>query len=174
MKRSVKSFLVASHEFLQVLLFSMPRYTWMNSIKSLFLRLSGAKVGKRVTFYQRVWIAPVRNLVIGDDVDLALGVTITTTGGVYIGDRTMVGYYTHILSRNHRIPSDRGRIFGAGHIDLPIVIGKDVWIGANCVLLAGVTIGEGAVVAAGSVVTKSVEPFTIVGGNPSKLLKTRD
>lgn len=143
-------------------------------MKSCFLRLNGAKVGKRVTYYQRLWIAPVKNLIVGDDVDFALGVTVTTTGGVTIGDRTMIGYYTQILSRNHRVPPNRGKIFGSGHNDSPIVIGNDVWIGANCIILSGVTVGEGSVIAAGSVVTKSVAPFTIVGGNPARLIKERD
>jgi galactoside O-acetyltransferase len=53
----------------------------------------------------------------------------------------------------------------------PIKICSDAWIGMNCIILKGVTIGEGAIVAAGSVVTKDVSPFTIVGGNPAKLIK---
>ena len=56
----------------------------------------------------------------------------------------------------------------------PIHIGKNVWIGANATVLAGVNIGDGAVVAAGAVVTKDVEPNTIVGGVPAKLLKKID
>ena len=53
----------------------------------------------------------------------------------------------------------------------PINIGADAWVGMNCIILKGVTIGQGAIVAAGSVVTKNVLPWTIVGGNPAKLLK---
>ena len=54
-----------------------------------------------------------------------------------------------------------------------VIIGNDVWIGLNTIILSGVTIGDGAIVAAGSVVTKNVEPYAIVGGNPAKLLKKR-
>ena len=54
-----------------------------------------------------------------------------------------------------------------------ITIGNDVWIGINCTFMGGVTIGDGAVIAAGSVVTKDVEPYSIVGGNPSKHIKYR-
>jgi hypothetical protein len=54
-----------------------------------------------------------------------------------------------------------------------ITIGNDVWIGLNCTILDGITIGNGAVIAAGSVVTKNVEPYSIVGGNPAKLIKYR-
>jgi acetyltransferase-like isoleucine patch superfamily enzyme len=55
----------------------------------------------------------------------------------------------------------------------PIIIEDDVWIGACAIILKGVTIGEGAIVAAGSVVTKNVEPYSLVGGNPAKLIKYR-
>jgi acetyltransferase-like isoleucine patch superfamily enzyme len=54
----------------------------------------------------------------------------------------------------------------------PIIIQDKVWIGFNCIILKGVTIGEGAVVAAGSVVTSNVPPFTLVGGNPARIIKT--
>lgn len=56
---------------------------------------------------------------------------------------------------------------------LPTIIGNDVWIGANAVVLAGVTVGDGAIIGAGAVVTKNVEPYAIVAGNPAKLLRYR-
>lgn len=134
----------------------------------------GAKVGRRVVFYPGLWIFTGRNLTLGDDVDLAKGVLLTTDGGVAIGDRVLIGYRTQILSGNHRVPPIPARIFDAGHLKGPVSIGNDVWIGANCVIVAGVTIGEGAVVAAGSVVTKNVDPYTFVGGVPAKFIKARD
>lgn len=54
----------------------------------------------------------------------------------------------------------------------PIVIGKNVWIGANAMITLGVTIGDGAIVAAGAVVTKDVPSMTVVGGVPAKIIKT--
>lgn len=56
---------------------------------------------------------------------------------------------------------------------MPIIIEDDVWIGANAIILSGVTIGEGAIIGAGSVVTKNVEPYTIFAGNPAKKIKMR-
>lgn len=53
----------------------------------------------------------------------------------------------------------------------PIHIGKDVWIGSNATVLPGVTIGDGAVIAAGAIVTKDVPPFAVVGGSPAKVIK---
>lgn len=54
-----------------------------------------------------------------------------------------------------------------------VIIEAEVWLGANSIILSGVTIGKGAIVAAGSVVTKDVPPYTIVGGNPAKFIKNR-
>jgi acetyltransferase-like isoleucine patch superfamily enzyme len=55
-----------------------------------------------------------------------------------------------------------------------VKIGSDCWVGANCIIMPGVTIGDGAVIAGGSVVTKNVEAFTIVGGVPAKIIKSRN
>ncbi|MBD3647424.1 MAG: acyltransferase [Pseudomonadales bacterium] len=139
----------------------------------MFLRIAGARIGRRATYYPRVWINSGRNLCVGDDVDFAVGVVVTTDGGVTIGDRVLIGYGAKLLSRNHVIPPYPDRIFGAGHESVPITIESDVWIGANSVILPGVTIGQGAVVAAGSVVTKSVQAFDVVAGVPATVKKSR-
>lgn len=170
----MKYFFVVSAETLMQMLFLLPRYRVFNVIKSIFLRLMGAKVSSRVVFYSGVWIFPCRGLQLGENVDLAKDVLITTSGGVDIGDRTLVGYRTQILSSNHIIPKGRECIFSSGHVHKKVTIHNDVWIGANCIILPGVEIGEGAVVAAGSVVTKNVKPFEVVGGTPAKLIKVRD
>lgn len=170
----LKGFVVVTYEAIMSILFSLPRYGLCNWIKSLFLKLNGAKVGKRVVFYPGVRISPGRNLVLGDDVDLALNVHIETAGGVTVGDRTLIGYGTKIFSRNHHVPPNRQPIFGAGHISKSVVIGQDVWLGANVIVLPGRTIGDGAVIGAGSVITKNVAPYTIVAGNPATLVRVRD
>ena len=170
----LKSFLVVSYEAVMQALFFLPRYPLFNAVKSWFLRLNGAKVGRRVIYYPRVWIENGRNLVIEDDVDLAIGVIIVTPGGVHIGSRALIGYGTQILSTNHVIPPRGQRIFDSGHRKAPIHIERDVWIGAHCVILPGVTIGEGAVVAAGSIVTRDVPQFSVVAGVPARVIRMRD
>jgi acetyltransferase-like isoleucine patch superfamily enzyme len=171
----MKYFLVVLVETVSWLVFLLPRFRLLNAFKSLYLNLFfGSKIGSRVVFYPGIWIFTGRNLRVGDDVDFAKGVLVTTDGGVTIGDRVLIGYGTQILSSNHTVPSLPGRIFDAGHSRAQVVVGSDVWIGANCVILPGVTIGEGAVVAAGSVVTKNVPAFTYVAGVPAKPIKTRD
>ena len=163
----MKKIFVALYEIL------LPRVLFFSELKVYILRLVGAKVGKRTTIYPSVWIFPGKGLECGNDVDFALGVIVTTNGGVTIGNRVLLGYRTQILSANHRIPEGKGRIFGAGHDQAPVSIGDDVWLGANSIVLPGVNIGEGAIVAAGSVVTKDVAAFTIVGGIPAKIIKNR-
>jgi acetyltransferase-like isoleucine patch superfamily enzyme len=159
---------------MQRLIFSLPRFPLFNHIKAWFLMALGAKIGKNVVFYLGVWIAPGRNLILGDDVDISLDVLVLTSGGVQIGSRTLIGYRSQILSANHAIPHMRGRIFDAGYSEKKVTIGSDVWIGANVIILPGVSIGDGAVIAAGSVVTKSVDSFAIVGGNPARLIRLRE
>ena len=173
-KSAFHYFLVQSFEYLMQMVFLLPRYPICNWLKALLLKTQGAKIGKRVMFYPTVWITSGKNMTVGDDVDFALGVICVTPGGVTIGDRTLIGYRSQIISTNHDIPRDKGRIFDALGVPKPVKIGKDVWIGAHCMILPGAEIGDGAVVAAGSVVTKPVEPYTIVGGVPARLIRRRD
>jgi acetyltransferase-like isoleucine patch superfamily enzyme len=171
----IKYFLIVAAETLSQCIFLLPRFRLFNLIKSYYLRVVwSAKIGHRVVFYSGVWIFTGRKLVVGSDVDFAKDVLVTTDGGVSIGDRVLIGYRTQILSSNHRVPPLPRKIFEAGHVKKEVKISNDVWIGANCVILPGVEIGEGAVVAAGSVVTKNVPPFTFVGGVPAKVIKPRD
>lgn len=173
-KRLIKPFIVVTYELIMQLLLALPRYRMLNALKASFLRLLGARIGRRVVFYPGVWIAPGRNLTLGDDVDLAKDVLITTSGGVTIGDRTLIGYRTQILSNNHTIPPGRQPIFYSGSSGKPVHVGSDVWIGGNCMILPGVTIGDGAVVAGGSIVTRDVEAYSIVAGVPAELIRRRD
>jgi len=136
--------------------------------------MMGAKIGKGVVIYPGVWISPGRNLVIGDEVDLSKDVLITTAGGVTIGDRTLIGYRTQILSANHQIPKVGVRIPVSGDVFAPVIIGKDCWIAAGCIVLPGVTIGDGAVVAAGSIVKDDIAANSIVAGVPAQFIRMRE
>lgn len=172
-QRYIKPPLVITYEMVMYFIFSLPRYRFLLFLKKMLLKVMGASVGRSVVIYPGVWITPGRNFVIEDDVVLAKDVLITTSGGVFIGRRTLVGYRTQILSADHEIPAVGQRIPISGEILGPIRIGPDVWIGANCIITSGVTIGEGAVVAAGSVVTKDVISNSIVGGVPAKCIRMR-
>jgi acetyltransferase-like isoleucine patch superfamily enzyme len=156
------------------MIFALPRYRVCVFFKKMLLLVMGAKIGKGVVIYPGVWITPGCNLIIEDNVDLAKDVLVNSSGSVFIGARTLIGYRTQILSANHTIPPKGVPFPISGDKYGQITIQKDVWIGANCIITAGVTIGVGAVIAAGSVVTKDVESFAIVGGVPAILIRFRE
>ncbi len=145
-----------------------------NIIKTRLIKFFGGSVGKNLWMTQNVWIDEMQYIEIGDDVVLSRDLVITTKGGVKIGNRVLIGYGAKILSKNHIIPKELNEpIRFSGHEEKEIIIEDDVWIGANCVILPGVKLGKGCVVAAGAVVTKNIESYTIVGGVPAKLIKRR-
>jgi len=96
-----KNILVCTYESMSFLIFSLPRHKFFNIIKSNYLRLQGASIGKSLTFYPGIKINPCFNLVMGDYVDLAWGVIILPAGGIEIGNRSLIGYRTIISSANH-------------------------------------------------------------------------
>ena len=106
-------------------------------------------------------------LELGHTIDIGEFTHIRANGGVRIGDRVIIAARVTITSRTHPLQLPRARV----NEDRPIVIEDDVWLGAGAIVLPGVTIGRGAVVAAGAVVTKSVEPFTVVAGVPARPIR---
>ena len=100
-------------------------------------------------------------------------VTIYGHGGVEIGDGTLVSMKATILSSNHGVPPMGSLIRDQPDELLPTRVGRDVWVGANAVILGGVAIGDGAVIAAGSVVNRDVESGAIVAGVPARVVKRR-
>jgi acetyltransferase-like isoleucine patch superfamily enzyme len=86
----------------------------------------------------------------------------------------MLAYNVSIIGSDHVFKKAGVPLrFSGRDVIKPTIIGKDVWIGAHSVILCGVTIGDGVIIAAGSVVTKDVEPFCIYGGCPAKKIKNR-
>jgi acetyltransferase-like isoleucine patch superfamily enzyme len=103
-------------------------------------------------------------LELGDQIDIGEFTHIRANGGVRIGSRVLIASHVVIASRAHPVTVPR---YGVVE-DAPIVIEDDVWIGAGAIVLPGVTVGYGAIIGAGAVVTRSVEPRTVVGGVPAK------
>lgn len=170
----MKYFIVVALECLSSIIFLMPRFRIANLLKSFYLRgVFGASMGRHIVYYSGVRIFSGRKLSVGDDVDFAKGVLVTTDGGVTIGDRVLIGYNTQILSSNHVVPPLPNKIFHAGHAKSPVTIGDDVWIGAGCIILPGASIGKNSIVAAGSVVTKNIPENVYCAGVPAKVIKER-
>ena len=101
-----------------------------------------------------------------------IGIHCTVIGPVCIGNNVNLAQGITVTALNHNFDDVTKRIDEQGVSTKPVVIGDDVWIGANAVILPGVTIGRHCVVAAGAVVTKDVPDNTVVGGVPAKVLKT--
>ena len=108
------------------------------------------------------------NITRGKNVYLNAGCTILDTGPVTIGDGTMLGPAVQIYCAQHAREIDR-RAQGL-EIALPVAVGRDVWIGGAAIIMPGVTIGDGAIVGAGSVVLQDVAPGATVVGNPARPL----
>ena len=104
----------------------------------------------------------------GEGVFLNYGCVVLDVARVTFGDRVQVGPYVQILTPDH--PRDAGERATGAEWGRPITIGADAWIGGGAILLPGVTVGEGAIVAAGAVVTRDVRPGATVGGNPARPL----
>lgn len=120
------------------------------------------------------------NLSVGDYTSIPKGSVIYCTGAeLTIGKKVIFGPRPTIITGDHRIDIVGKYICdvtGKDKLpenDLPVVIEDDCWIGANVTILKGVTIGRGSVIAAGAVVTKSCEPYSIIGGVPAKLIRKR-
>ena len=96
-------------------------------------------------------------------------VILTRVGGVYIGDNVSVSIGTMIISGSHK-----SRSAGFDYFEKEVVLDDNVWIGANSVILKGVTIGNNAIIAAGSIVTKDVPANAIVGGCPAKVIRYKE
>ena len=103
-----------------------------------------------------------------------IGVNAYIASKVSIGNDVMMGPYCFIYTSNHKIDDITIPMWKQGFTEpKPVVIEDDVWIGARVTILPGVTVGKGSVIGAGSVVTHNVEPYSIVGGNPAKLIRKR-
>ena len=116
---------------------------------------------------------PDAKLTVGNDVYIGRNTNIAVYAPVVIGAWTMIAPYCHINSCNHAMGRRDIPMRRQGLITAPIIIGEDVWIGTHVVVLAGVKIGQGAVVGAGSIVTKDVPAYEIWAGAPARYIKTR-
>ena len=136
-------------------------------------RSPGVRLGDKVTLNRYAYVQGGDGGVrLGDRVEINNFSIVNGTGGVDIGDDTLVGPGVRIISYQHRHARDT--LIRTQAVDArPIRIGRDCWLGANSVILAGVTIGDGAVVAAGAVVRADVPDYAIVAGVPASVKKYR-
>lgn len=133
----------------------------------LFSELIGKPVGEGFCLFPPFYTDYGQNTTIGSNVFLNTSCHFQDQGGITIGDGTLIGHNVVLATLNHEEdPERRQHTYPA-----PIVIGRNVWIGANATVTPGVTIGDNAIVAAGAVVTKDVPPNMVVGGVPAKVIR---
>lgn len=137
-------------------------------------RSPGVHLGDKVTLNRYAYVQGGNGGVrLGNRVKVNNYAIINGTGGVDIGEDSLIGPGVRIISYQHR--HARGATIHSQPVDArPIRIGRDVWLGANSIILAGVTIGDGAVVAAGAVVREDVPAFAVVAGVPATIKKYRE
>ena len=132
------------------------------------------KLGKRCRLGMEVELRTVEagHIQIGEDTRLNKGCTLTSYAQIRIDDFTIIGEFVSIRDANHGLKRGEPMRYQP-HTCKPILIGRDVWIGRGSCILPGVTIGEGAVIGANSVVTRDVPDFAIAGGVPATVIKMR-
>lgn len=112
------------------------------------------------------------NISIGNNSGIGENSFIQDIGQVKIGDNVLMGPDIMIFTANHSIEKSK-LINEQGYIVKDVKIENDVWIGARSIILPGVTVGQGSIIAAGSIVTKDIDEYSIVGGNPARFIKKR-
>lgn len=139
--------------------------------RRLVLRMFGAHLAKGANVYPSVKIWAPWNLVMEEGSCLGPEVVCYNQAMVRLAANATVSQYSYLCTAGHR--TDRINTANDGLIVAPITIGEDAWVGTKVFIGMGVEIGEGAIVGATASVYKDVEPWTIVGGNPAKVLKKR-
>jgi len=136
--------------------------------RRMLLRLFGARISPSANIYSSARIWAPWNLTMEDHSCLARDVDCYSAAPIVIGSRATVSQYAFLCTASHDISDP-----GFPMIQSPITIGAGAWICARAFIGPGVVVGPGAVVAACAVVVKAVEPWTVVGGNPARVIKTR-
>lgn len=142
-----------------------PCFGW----RRLVLRCFFAKVGRHVNIYSSAVIYFPWNLTIGDWSAIGEDALIYNLGPVTIGERVTISHRAHLCAGTHDYTQPDLPL-----LKPPITIGDQAWVCADAFIAPGITVGEGAVVGARAVVTKDVQPWTVVAGNPARFVKKRE
>lgn len=162
MRRWINSF---KWFYLNWIISNFPSHT----LRIIALRMMGAKIAKDVAIYGGNEYRAPSKLVVGKGSALGHRAILDARRGLVIGENVCFGTEVMIWTLHHDYNDINFKVTGAS-----VIIGSYVWMGSRCIILPGVTIGEGAVIAAGAIVTKDVPAFSIVAGVPAKVVGKRD
>lgn len=141
-------------------------------LRGALCRVIFASTGNNVNIERRVNFGQGGNIKIGDN--SGLGVNCIIPDGSIIGKDVMIGPNCYIHARNHRFDRIDIPMRLQGYSEpKPCIIDDDVWIGRNVTIMVGRHISKGTIIAANSCVTKDYPPYSVIGGNPAKLIKSR-
>jgi len=146
-------------------------YADQNAICAAWSELTGQPAPERFRLVPPVHCDHGLKLRLGTNVFINHGCTLNDMGGIEIGDDTLIGPNVSLLTSGHPTAVADRRL---GITVAPIRLGANVWIGAAAIVIGGVTIGDGAVVAAGAVVSRDVPPATLVAGVPARTVRSLD
>lgn len=142
-------------------------YHTAEEIRQLFAKLTNSEINETLGLIPPFNTDFGKNIHIGKNVFINSGCKMQDQGGIFIGDDVLIGHNACLLTLNHDFDVENRQDMHPSAIH----IANSVWLGSNVTVLPGVSIGEGAIVAAGAVVSKDVAERTIVGGVPAKLIK---
>ncbi|MGN0687945.1 MAG: sugar O-acetyltransferase [Oscillospiraceae bacterium] len=137
-------------------------------LRRLMSELTGSRIDEGFGLFPPFFADCGKNLHIGKNVFINSGCKFQDQGGIYIGDGALIGHNVVIATLNHNFAPEKRR----GMYPKPVSVGKNVWIGSNSTICPGVTIGDNAVIGAGSVVTKDVPKNMVAVGVPAKVIKS--
>jgi len=144
------------------------RFPWPSKIRKLCLTLFGAKIGRNFVCRESLYVHFPWKLKIADNVWLGANAYLHNLEEIVIGSNTSIGHQVFISTGSHDITLPE-----FPYKNSPVRVGSSVFLASRSVVLAGVEVGDGSVVAAGSVVTKSVPTWQVVAGCPAKTISTR-
>lgn len=143
----------------------VPSYLFRNVVFTLLLKNT---IGSRSSLHRSIELYSIGGISIGEGSTINKYVDLDGRGNLIIGNNVSISAYAKIITASHDPNSSDFK-----YITKPVVIEDYVWVGTNALILPGVRLKKGCVIAAGSVVTKDIEEYCIVGGNPAKLIAMR-
>ena len=155
-------------KFLLVQFLNISYWIIHNPLRNYYLRIFGIVINNKSSIHRGCKFFHVGKIKIGCNSVVNWGCYLDNRRGIYIGNNVGIAHNTKIYTLGHDLDDPEFKTKGS-----PVIIEDNAFIFSNALIMPGVTIGEGAIVLAGSVVTKNVEPWTIVGGNPAKKIRER-